>query len=366
MHCELNNVEQRITNLVNPYSTIKLVGKRDEYLEIKIKTKLITLQDKIKPFFTYISLSFITLNGHAGPKSWCQSFVEAKKRWDKGNRVDFLKININSSNADKVMALWDRVYSKRVIHDKETPYFFKLFDNVNDANRLVEAVSKLVDAAPTHSRVFFLQLQESPAENRTALAEASLPLVQAVKHLWVNGWHGNDIIGALSNVPLEEIDSVATAALPLIQEGHTKSERFIFLLRLTPQKERVNVSNGTLEIARAGNFRADKVIKVMELICMVPEEYRPKFIQFATQFVQINRNLYYLEDIAKKFKNASAVKVADIIIDALSKVPVRKSEFLDDALLFIGKAFFFYTDEPNVIIYDSFDESIDELVNRYS
>lgn len=371
--CELNEVDQKLFSLEKRYicsPSIKLLGKQGDHLEIKLKTKLSTLQEKINPFFEYIGLSFITLCGRVGFKSWCNSYSEAKKHWDKRIRVEILEINTDDTHAEKIITLWDKVHLKRKVDywDYKTPSFFNLYADVpvNERNRLSGAVLKLVNAAPENSKAIFVVLESMSAKMRIAVAEAALPLVQAVKHKWDKGWFGHNVIKTLVNVPLEEVDSVAKAVLPLIQEEPNRSETFIDKIRLLPREERVDVVNWTLEVVRAGKLKDYDVVRCVEYICKVPVPYRAKFVELAVQLNQISPSMATLESIAGSFKNPAAVEMADATINALSKIPVKKSEFLKEALVLVGRVFF-YRKEPDLPFFEEyFHKMINELVEKYS
>lgn len=130
---ELNEVNQKLSSLgyICPPS-IKLLDKRAEHLEIELKTKLSTLQEKIKPFFEYLGLILITLGGRVGFQSWCNSYSEAKKHWDKGIRVEILEINTDDTLAEKITTLWDAVYPNRKIDlfDYKKASIFNLYADV--------------------------------------------------------------------------------------------------------------------------------------------------------------------------------------------------------------------------------------------
>lgn len=367
--CELNEVGHSLDQRYIRSPSIKLLGKRGDHLEIKLKTKLVTLQEKINPFFEYIGFSLITLGGRVGFKSWRNSYSKAKKYWDKRIRVEILEINTDDTQAEKIITLWDKTYQKRkVTHWDYTPSFFNLYADipVNERNRLSDAVLKLVNASSKTSQGIFAVLESTSAKKRLAVAEAALPLVEAVKHTWDEGWYGRNVIEELTNAPLEEIDSVAKAALPLIQEEPNRSGRFIDLIRLLPREERVEIVNWTLEIVRAGKLKDYDVVSCIEYVHKVPLPYRAKFGELAVQLNQISPNMTTLKYIAESFKNPAAVEMADAIINALSKIPVKKSEFLKDALDCVGRVFF-YKEEPDLPDFEKyFHKKINELVEEYS
>jgi hypothetical protein len=106
-------------------------------------------------------------------------------------------------------------------------------------------------------------------------------------------------------------------------------------------------------------------IKNPRLRCSVHREsfcaYRAKFVELV-QLNQISPNIIMLEYIAKIFKNQTAVEMADATIDALSKIPVKKSEFLKDALDLVERVSL-YKEKPDLLY---FNQTINELVEEYS